>query len=253
MLKTRVIPALLLKNEGLVKTIKFKKINYIGDSINTVRIFNQMEVDELVFLDITATNEQKDPPYELINDIATECFMPFAYGGGICTLEQVKKIFRLGVEKVIINSYAYENPDFIREVAGIYGSQSVIVSIDVMKNFFGKYEVYIKSGRKNTHKNPEAYAQLMESSGAGEIFVNSIDKDGTWGGYDTKLIKKITSTVSIPVIACGGAGSVEDLGIAVKEGGASAVAAGSMFFFQGKDLGVLINFPAPDELQAVLN
>ena len=253
MLRTRVMPCLLLQGESLVKTVKFKKLNYIGDAINTVRIFNQMEVDELIFLDIQATVERRKPPFEIIQDIASECFMPFAYGGGIRDLDDIKRIFSIGVEKIVINSYAYEHPEFITLAADKFGSQSIIVSIDSKKNFWGKYEVFTQRGRKKTKMSPIEYAQKMERLGAGEIFINSIEKDGTWDGYDITLIQDVSAAVKIPVIACGGAGSIADLGKAVKEGGASAVAAGSLFVYQAKDLGVLINFPEQAELQKAID
>ena len=252
MLQTRVIPCLLLKNNALVKTVKFNKPNYIGDAINTIRIFNQMEVDELIFLDINATNENKKPPFNLIADIASECFMPFSYGGGLRTIEDIKQIFTIGVEKVSINSYAMENPSFIREASDKFGSQSIVVSIDVKKTFRGKYIVYTNSGKKKININPVEYAKKIEKYGAGEILLNSIDKDGTWDGYDIDLLKSITSVVNIPVVSCGGAGKIHHLAEAVSIGGASAVTAGSMFVYQGKDLGVLINYPTRDELKNIL-
>jgi len=253
MRKTRVIPALLLKNQGLVKTIKFKNPKYVGDPINAIKIFNDKEVDELIFLDITASYKNRKPPFELLSQIAGECFMPFGYGGGIKVLEDIKKILNLGFEKVVINSYAVENPSFIRKSSEYFGSQSIVVSIDVKKTFFGKHEIYTRGGRKPTQLNPVEFAVKMEELGAGEIFLNSIDRDGTKKGYDIKLIKKVSESVNIPVIASGGAGDVKDLGDAVHKGGASAVSAGSLFVFLGPHRAVLINFPSPEELQQVLD
>lgn len=252
MLKTRVIPCLLLRNRGLVKTIKFKNPSYVGDPINTVRIFNEKEVDELIFLDITATSEKKTPPFKLLGEIASECFMPFTYGGGITSLEDIKTLFSLGAEKVAINSSAIENPNFIREAADLSGSQSIVASIDVKKNFLGKYEVYNHRYKKSTKLNPVEFSVQMEQMGAGEILLTSVDRDGTMEGYDIELIKQVTNAVSIPVISCGGAGKVEDFREAVKVGGASAVAAGSMVVYQGKNRAVLINFPVKEELKKVL-
>ena len=252
MLMTRVMPCLLLRGLGLVKTIKFKNPTYIGDPINAVMIYNTKEVDELIFLDITATKENKKPNTELIRKIANECFMPFAYGGGIRDLKTVKKIFNLGTEKIVVNTKALESPNFIGKVSKIYGSQSIIVSIDVKKNLFGKYEVFSHARGKSTGLDPVDFAVKMEKIGAGEIFLNSVDRDGTMEGYDIELIKKVSEAVSIPVIACGGAGKVEDFGKAVKIGGASAVAAGSMFVFHGRRRAVLINFPTREELEKVL-
>ncbi len=252
MLTTRVIPCLLLKNSGLIKTVKFKDPKYVGDPINAVKIFNEKEVDELIFLDITATIENRKPYFKLISDIASECFMPFGYGGGIRDSNDVKKLFNLGIEKVIINSFAFENPSFIKEISAIFGSQSIIVSIDVKRNLLGKYEVFTNSGRKNTKLDPVKFAQHMENMGAGELFLNSIERDGTMQGYDIELIKKVSGSVKIPLIACGGAGKIEDFGEAIKKGGASGVAAGSMFVFYGKHRAVLISYPSIHELEKVL-
>jgi cyclase len=251
MLRTRVMPCLLLRNRGLVKTVKFKNATYVGDPINTVRIYNQMEVDELIFLDITATRESKEPQFKLINEIATECFMPFAYGGGIRTVDDIAKAHQLGAEKVAINTCANEKPELITEAARRFGSQAVIVSMDVKKKLFGRYSVYTHGGTHNTGVDPVTYAKRAEENGAGEILLTSIDQDGTFDGYDTELISEVAHAVGIPVIACGGAGKAEDFGAAVRAG-ASAVAAGSMVVFQGRNRSVLINFPSREELQAVL-
>jgi cyclase len=249
MLTTRVIPCLLLKNQGLVKTVKFKDPKYVGDPINAVKIFNDKEVDELLFLDITATIERKAPPLKVITEIASECFMPLAYGGGIRSLEDVRQIFTVGVEKVCINTHAVEQPEFIRQAADIFGSQSIVVSIDVKKSLFGKYEVHTNSGTKNTKLDPVEHAVRMEQMGAGELFLNSIDRDGMQQGFDIELVRKVASAVRIPVIACGGAGTVAHFREAVKGGGASAVSAGSMFVFHGKHRAVLISYPGQDELK----
>ena len=252
MLKTRVIPCLLLRNRGLVKTVKFKNPRYIGDPINTVKIFNEKEVHELVFLDIDATVEKRKPFFEVIARIASECFIPFAYGGGVRSIEDMKKIFSLGVEKIVINSYAVENPLFVRRAADEFGGQSIVVSIDVKKTFFNSYRVHIHGGRKETGLDPVDFAEQIERMGAGEIFLTSIDRDGTWEGYDIELIRKVSNAVHVPVIACGGAGKIEDFSEAVKRGGASAVASGSLFVYQAKGRGVLVNFPDQKELEKVL-
>jgi cyclase len=252
MLKTRVIPCLLLKGQGLVKTVRFKNPKYVGDPINAVKIFNDKEVDELIFLDIEASVERKKPPIKLISDIASECFMPLSYGGGLRDLDDIKTVFNLGVEKVVINSYAIENPDFVREASERYGSQSIVVAVDVKRNSFGKYEVFSRAGRERTKLNPVDHAKKMEKQGAGEIFLNSIDRDGTMEGYDIELIKKVSQVVSIPVIACGGAGRINDFAEAVGKGGASAVAAGSMFVFHGRHRAVLITYPSIQDLDEVL-
>lgn len=252
MLKTRVIPCLLLRNHGLVKTIRFKNPTYVGDPINAVKIFNEKEVDELVFLDITATPQNKKPPFTVIEHIASECFMPLAYGGGVRSVADVKRILSLGVEKVVVNSYAAENPKFVTEVASVFGSQSLVISIDVKKNLFGKYQVVTHSAKTNISKDPVSYAQEMVQNGAGEILINSVDRDGTMQGYDTQLIKLVSDSVDVPVIACGGAGKPEHFADAVKHGGASATAAGSMFVFHGKHRAVLINFPTQAKLEEIL-
>ena len=249
MLTTRVIPCLLLRNQGLVKTVKFKEPKYVGDPINAVRIFNDKEVDELLFLDITATVERKAPPMKVITEIASECFMPLAYGGGVRDLEDIRQIFAVGVEKVCINTHAVEEPEFIRQASDIFGNQSIVVSLDVKKNLFGKYEVHTHGGTKNTKLDPVDHAVRMEQMGAGELILNSIDRDGTQQGYDVDLISKVTSAVKIPVVACGGAGTVAHFREAVKQGGASAVSAGSMFVFHGKHRAVLISYPGQDELK----
>lgn len=245
----RVIPVLLLKNAGLVKTIRFKNPTYVGDPLNAVKIFNEKEVDELIFLDITATPENKKPPLKFLAEVAGECFMPLCYGGGVSSIEEIKQITKVGVEKVCINTAAVKNPQFIAEAADRFGSSTVVVSLDIKKNFLGKYQVYINGGRENSGKDPVRTAVLMAQKGAGELMINSIERDGTMKGYDLELIKKISSEIDIPVIACGGAGKTEDFRLAVKEGGASAVAAGSMFVFHGKHRAVLINYPGQKELK----
>jgi len=249
MLNTRVIPCLLLKGRGLVKTVRFKDPKYIGDPINAVRIFNDKEVDELVFLDITATIENRKPQFDLIADIATECFMPFGYGGGIRSLDDAKRILKLGAEKIVVNTFALENPGFIREASEVFGSQSVVVSMDVKRKSSGEYALYSHSGTRNTGVDPLEFAKKVEELGAGELFVNSIDRDGTMQGYDVELIKLISENVDLPVIACGGAGKLQDLQEAIELGKASAVSAGSMFVFHGPHRAVLINYPSQADLK----
>ena len=253
MLQTRVIPCLLLSEGRLVKTVKFKKPDYVGDPINAIRIYNEMEVDEIVVLDIDATKNKEKPPFQLISEVASECFMPMCYGGAVRDLEDIRTIFGLGIEKVAINSYAFEDPDFIRRAADRFGSQSIVASIDVKRGLFGGYTVYTRGGSKSTSSDPISYAKKLEELGAGEMFLTSIDRDGTWSGYDLDLIKRVTDAVNVPVIASGGAGCVEDFVKAVKEAGASAVAAGSMVVYQGKDLGVLVNFPKRHILEQALS
>jgi cyclase len=244
----RIIPCLLLRNNGLVKTVKFNHSTYIGDPINTIRIFNEKEVDELIFLDIDATKNSTEPHYDLINKISGECFMPFAYGGGINSIDQVEKIIKCGSEKAIINSSFFLKKNLVHDAAKKFGSSTIVVSIDVRKDFFRGYQVYVKGGTLNTGINPVDYAKMAENDGAGEIFLNSVDKDGTMQGYDIDLIEKVAKSVNIPLIACGGAGRIEDFRSAIIIGGASATAAGSFFVFHGKRKAVLITYPSYTEI-----
>lgn len=253
MLIPRVMPCLLLKDGSLVKTVKFKDPAYIGDPINAVRIYNEKEVDELIFLDITATLEKREPPYKALSEIASECFMPVTYGGGVKNIEMIRQILTLGIEKISINSQAVENPNFVREATERFGGSTIVVSIDVRKKLFGKYEVCIHGGKKTTGLDPVYFAQEVEKMGAGEILLTAIDHDGTQEGYDIDLIKSVTNAVGIPVIACGGAGKVDDFRLAVKEAGASACAAGSMVVYFGRNRAVLINFPERKKLDEVLS
>lgn len=253
MLKTRVIPCLLLSDESLVKTIKFKNASYIGDPINTVWIYNDMEVDELIVLDIDASKNNKDPNFELISNIASECFMPLSYGGGVNSIDDMRTIFSVGVEKIIINSYTFHNQDFISNASKIFGSQSIIGAIDVKQNTAGNYEIFSMSGSKNMKLDPVSWSIELEQQGVGELFVNSIDRDGTWEGYDIELLRSISSEVSIPVIACGGAGKLNHFHDAVRDGGVAALAAGSMFVYQKKGLGVLIRYPSRKKLEILFN
>lgn len=240
---TRIIPCLLLRGNGLVKTKKFKDAVYIGDPVNAVRIFSEKEVDELVILDIDASLEGREPNYELIAEIAGECFMPVAYGGGVSSLEQARKLIRCGIEKVVINSASVGTTRFIREIADVFGSQAVVGSVDARKTLFGGHRVFIKSGTIDTKLKPEDHAASLVQAGVGEIFLNSIDSDGQMQGYDLELIKKVSAKVNVPLVACGGAGTLDHMRSAMKQGGASAVAAGSMFVFYGKHRAVLINYP----------
>jgi len=243
MVNVRVIPCLLYDGSGLVKTVRFKDPVYIGDATNAIRIFNEKEVDELIILDIKATVKKKRPNIELIKKIASECFMPLCYGGGITTLQDIKDVVSAGVEKVSLNTIAVENPFFVKEAAKTYGGSTIVVTIDYKKNLFGKLIVTGVGGSYKSKYDPVEFAQLVEEMGAGEIVVNSIERDGTMSGYDIETLSKITSKVMIPVIAMGGAGKHEDFSEAIKKAHVSAVAAGSMFVFQGKYKAVLINYP----------
>ncbi len=253
MLKTRVIPALLLKDRGLVKTVKFKDPAYVGDPVNVIRIFNEKEVPELILLDIGATRRSRRPQLEIIKQVASECFMPLAYGGGVRDLEDLRAIFNLGVEKVALNTRAVEDPSLLTRAAEVFGSQSLVAALDVKKSLFGRYEVHTHGGGRNTKQDPVETARALERAGAGEILLTSMDRDGTMSGYDLELIRRVAEAVRVPVIACGGAGRVEDFGAAVCQGGASAVAAGSMVVFQGKARGVLINYPSRERLKKELS
>lgn len=251
MLLPRVIPCLLLQGKGLVKGIKFKDHRYVGDPMNAIQIFNAKEVDELFFLDITATKENRIPPIDLIERIADQCLTPFCVGGGIKTVKEIKSILSAGAEKVCLNTYAFENPKLIREASDTFGAQCIAVSIDYKKNWLGKYEVFTRCGSKSVSKDLFGIVKEVESKGAGEIILNSIDKDGTMEGYDFDLIKNISETVAVPVIAMGGAGTNEHLKQVLSEGKASAAAAGSMFVFHGKRRAVLIKYPDINESKEI--
>lgn len=248
----RIIPILLYSSNGLVKTVRFKSPKYIGDPINAIKIFNDKEVDEIILIDIDANKNKKGPNIEFIKSFATECFMPVCYGGGISKLDEIEKILYCGVEKVSLNSIAHSRPNIIKEAANKYGSQSIVISIDIKKNWLNKKRVYINNGNYNTKLNPVEFAKKMEDYGAGELLVNSIDRDGTYSGYDIELLEEISTSVKIPIIACGGAKSITDFRLAINCG-ASAVAAGSMFVFFGDLKSVLINYPTPEELNSLYN
>lgn len=242
--RPRIIPCLLLKEQGLVKTVKFASPNYLGDPINAVRIFNEKEVDELCILDIEAAEKAQQPDFEYLKKIASEAFMPLSYGGGISSMEDIKRIFHIGFEKVVLNTAFIENPYLIREASEYAGRQSIVVSIDAGKNFLKGYSCYIKDGTKKINKEPALLAKMAEDLGAGEILLNSIDRDGTMQGYDLDLIKKVVKSVTIPVTACGGASGIDDIKKVLVEGRAHAAAAGSMFVYYGKKKAVLINTPS---------
>ncbi len=248
MTSRRLIPVLLLRGNGsgIVKTTKFKNPTYLGDCLNAVKIFNEKEVDELVILDINCSNECREPDYKLINEIASECFMPLAYGGGIKDIDQIKQVFSQGVEKIIINS-ASTNYSLIENASKIYGSQSIIISLDVKKNIFGDYDLYFNSGSIKSKISLNNHIKNLNNAGAGEIIIQSINKDGTLSGYDLKLINRVSHLTDLPLIALGGASSLDDFNDAINNG-ASGVAAGSFFVFFGKHKAVLISYPNQDEL-----
>lgn len=248
MFRPRVIPVLLLKGQSLVKSTAFKDYKYIGDPINAVRIFNDLKADELVFLDILASKENRLISLDFVRDVGEESNMPFAVGGGIRSIEDIREIINAGAEKVIICSKAAEDPDFIRRAADTYGSSTIVVCIDVKKKFFSGLQTWTHAGSKPTGKNPIEFAKLMEEKGAGEIIIQSIERDGAMQGYDIELIKSISEAVTIPVVALGGAGNVSHLKQAHSQAYANGLAAGSMFVFHGSNRGVLINYPDRAEL-----
>jgi cyclase len=253
MLRTRVIPTLLLRSESLVKTVRFDRFSYVGDPANTVRIFNELEVDELLLLDITASREQRGPNLKVLSEVANECFMPVGYGGGVKSFADAKRVFDIGFEKVSVNTHALSNPYLISELADHFGSQAVVASIDVKRNWFGQQMVRSCAGKINTQRDPVTWAQEVEKLGAGEILLTSIDLEGTWKGFDLDLVRSVTNAVNVPVIANGGAGHLSHIRQVVKEAGAAAVALGSMVVFQKQGMGVLVNFPDRDALVSALS
>jgi cyclase len=251
MLKNRVIPSLLLKNGGLVKTTKFKDPKYVGDPINAIKIFNEKQVDELMVLDITASKEGREPNYSLIEQFAGECFMPLAYGGGIRTVEQAKRLFASGVEKICLQTAALENPGLVTELADRFGSQSVMVSLDIKKNWLGNPQVFSASREKTLSTNWLDLLHQLIKAGAGEVLLNAVDKDGTLSGPDLDLIQKASKAIEVPLIAVGGISSLDDIKAAVNVG-ASGVAAGAFFVYYGPHRAVLITYPKYEELENLL-
>jgi imidazole glycerol-phosphate synthase subunit HisF len=244
MLFPRITPCLLIRNNGLVKTVKFKPFKYIGDPINAVKIFNEKEADELIVLDIDASAKGLEPDFSLIKKLAAECQMPLCYGGGIKTLEHATRIIKLGVEKVAISSAFIENPNLLIEIITEIGSQSGVVILDVKKTILGKYEVYVNNGNTSTGQSPIDLAQKAEKFGAGEVVINSIDNDGVMGGYDLSLASKVRKAVDIPISFLGGAGNLNHMGELIKLCGVVGVASGSFFVFKGSLRAVLINYPS---------
>ncbi len=247
MLRPRIIPSLLIQDNGLVKTVNFKNPKYVGDPINAVKIFNEKEVDELSIFDIDATFHEKEPNYSLIEKLANQSMMPLCYGGGVKTVEQAERIFSLGVEKIALSSAILKNPNLITKIADRVGSQSVVVVLDVKKKILGNYEAYTHNGNKSTGINPLKFVEEAQRLGAGEIVINSIDKDGLMKGYDLDLIKKIREKITIPMTVLGGAGSLDDIKKIIKQHGVIGIAAGSLFVFKGPYKAVLINYPNREE------
>jgi len=252
-MRARVIPCLLLDGAGLVKTRKFRDPVYLGDPINIIRIFNDKEVDEVALLDIRATREGREPDLDLLGRVASECFMPLAYGGGVRSTETVRAVLKIGCEKVIINSQAAEDPSFLSRSAEVVGCQSIVASIDVKRTLLGRYHVWTHGGRRRLRVDPVEYAQQLVERGAGEILLNSIDRDGTMRGYDLDLVRSVVTAVDVPVVACGGAAGLADLRRATREAGAAACGVGSFFVFHGCHRAVLIHVPSADALHRALS
>ena len=253
MLRTRVMPTLLLQGSGLVKTVKFKNPSYIGDPINTARIFNEMEVDELILLDIDATVSSRPVQFELVESIVSECFMPICYGGGVRSAADFERLFRAGVEKVSVSSLLFSDPSVVAEAVRRYGSQSVVATIDVRKSRLGgAYNVVTHRGTRKVGRPLPAVLDHLARLRVGEVLVNNIDREGTWSGFDVGLVRVVADRMNCPVIALGGAGSLDDIGAVVKEGHASAVAVGSLSVFQARGMVVLLNFPSVSRLKDYL-
>jgi cyclase len=248
----RIVPCLLLDGNGLVKTRKFKGPTYIGDPINAIKIFNDKRVDELIFLDIAASRENKEPNYALLEKLASECFMPLCYGGGIRDVAQARRIIGLGIEKVSVNAAAIEHRALISDIAAELGASSTVAAVDVRRNWLGRYRVYNAALRKLTDLDPVAHVVALVKAGAGEVLINDADADGEQKGYDLGLVRAICGSIDVPVIASGGAGSLADMRAAIQDGGASAAAAGSLFVFKGPHRAVLISYPSQEQISELL-
>jgi cyclase len=249
MLATRVIPCLLLADGGLVKTERFRKPRYVGDPINAVRIFNDKFVDELALFDISASRSGRPPDFDLVEKIISEAFMPVCYGGGVRSVEDARMLHSVGVEKVAVNDASFERPDLVGQLADRFGSQSVVGSVDCKRGLWGGPKVYRHSSGRRMAIEPAEHARSLQVQGAGELFVTSVDRDGTMSGYDLEVLRSVTAAVDVPVVGCGGAGSLEDMVRAVAEAGISAAAAGSLFVYRGRRRAVLISYPDQHELR----
>ena len=252
MLINRIIPVLLLSNNGLVKTKKFSSPKYVGDPINAVKIFNDKEVDELIFLDVDATKLKREPNLDLLKNIASECFMPLAYGGGISSVKNAEDVINVGIEKIVLNSSALVNPTLINELSKVLGSQSVVVAVDVKNTIFGDYIIFSHSSKKRANYNLLEYIKMIQDLGAGEIFINSVNRDGMMTGYDIELIKLILDQAEVPLVFCGGASSLDDFIEVSKINKYVGLAAGSIFVFKGTHRAVLINYPDLDKLKEMM-
>lgn len=249
--RARVIPVLLLQNTGLYKSVKFKNPKYVGDPLNAVRIFNEKQCDELILLDILATKNKQPINYNIIREIATECFMPLAYGGGIRTLSDIENVLKQGIEKVVINSSILRNPSFLKEAVKEFASSTIVASVDVKKNIWGQYSVHSYSGEKINYKDPVEFLKFLEKLEVGEIMLNNIDRDGTMLGFDSELVSKLSDVTSLPFIAAGGCRDLNDIEHIFRETHVSATAAGSFFVFHGKHKAVLISYPSAEEIKKI--
>lgn len=249
-LRPRVIPCLQIDRRALVKTRAFRDPVYLGDPVNAARIFNDLEADEMILVDIGATRAGLAPDIEFLEEFASECFMPLAYGGAVSCIEQIRRLFDLGIEKVVLNS-AENLPSLVRSAAGTFGSQSIVVAIDVRRSLLGRHEVYTHSASRRTRVAPTEYAAAMQAAGAGELFLQSVEREGSGVGYDVELVRSVCSEVDIPVIACGGAGGIEHMRSLLSDSGVTAVAAGTMFVLHGKHRAPLISFPTPAQIEGL--
>jgi cyclase len=247
MLRPRIMPCLLLKDGSLVKTVKFDNPSYVGDAVNAIKIFNGKEVDELVLIDIS----KKDIPFDVIRNITRECFMPLCYGGSVRTIDDMRKLFQLGIEKIIVNTLLFEDRQTVEEAIKLFGSQSIVASVDIKKNFWGKDRIYRHSSKKTVDLTPIEYIKSLEELGVGEILLYSVDRDGTWEGMDTSIIKEVCKRSHLPVISCGGAGEIKDIQDSIISG-SSGVALGSMCVYSKKNMGVLIRFPKQNEIDKII-
>jgi cyclase len=252
MLRKRIIPCLLMLDGNLVKTRKFKEPKYVGDPINAVTIFNDKELDEIILLDIGCSKNNTEINYDILEKVVKECFIPLTYGGGVQTIDQMKKIFSLGVEKIVVNNSAINNPKLLKEAVKMFGSQSIIAGVDVKKSFFKKNKIFSHVSGKTLNKPLEKYFIELQEIGVGEVFLNSVDGDGTWEGYDVSTNKAISKLLNVPIIACGGAGNHKHIHSLFNSTDVMAAALGSMAVYQKKDFGVLINFPLKKERERIL-
>jgi imidazole glycerol-phosphate synthase subunit HisF len=248
MVRARVIPVLLFKNQGLVKTVRFGDEVYVGDPVNAVKIFNEKQCDELIILDITATKQKKGINFKLVEEIATECFMPLSYGGGISDLHQVEKLLKLGIEKVILNSVLIYCPSFMKEAVKSFGSSTIVASIDIKLNMLGQYRLFSHAGYDVRRIDLTQFVEEIVDSGVGEVMITSVDRDGTMSGYDLQLALTVTGKIGVPVVFCGGAKDFDNIKELLTSTNINAAAAGSLFVFHGRHRGVLISYPTPEQI-----